>query len=583
MRHLRLACLVIAGLAAAPVASAQDEPAPPPEPVPTEPGVGAGGQDLADGFRLRREAAEAFQAGDAVRARDRAREAVEALQKVEGLDPDVLHQARYFYAITLKRVGLGSGKAADFDWDPLWRAQETLKELVQTMSFATDAEAWVTLAHLSAEMAPYNGSYIQVLSGEAVAACEQAVGLYPDHRRAWLILGRVTSTQMFQCFNPNRAVEAFARDLEITPDREESAARLAEVWLFTFQQVDRAAEVVANGLKHRPKSSWLLKLQGFVHEKRGDLGKAAEAFHDAAAADLDNVDAVDLWVRAAIGGGVPPEEMLTKLDEFKAEHPASWKVVEVKAAIQIEMRRYPDALDTIRALENEMPDHPRREPWIVIRAEIYRLQGATEALIDAVMEALDRNPRSMGTQKLTTPDGEPLLNYWKRLNEWGKVRELAERLLARLASETEEDAQWKAAIANAVAEACANLGDHPAAEAAYKQAQELDPRNPQHFNAYGLMVRYLGRTDEAVAAWRRSLDLEIHHPWPRENLIVTELALGKVDAAREDLAAALEWRRQREDELSGDPEAGDALTEARFETHKARRLAIEAWRLGARK
>jgi Flp pilus assembly protein TadD len=64
-----------------------------------------------------------------------------------------------------------------------------------------------------------------------------------------------------------------------------------------------------------------------------------------------------------------------------------------------------------------------------------------------------------------------------------------------------------------------HLGRYDEAEAAYRRVMELDPKDARPWNNLGnLLQDHLGRYDEAEAAYRRAMDLDPADPFPVANL-----------------------------------------------------------------
>ncbi|KKK60546.1 hypothetical protein LCGC14_3023270, partial [marine sediment metagenome] len=87
-----------------------------------------------------------------------------------------------------------------------------------------------------------------------------------------------------------------------------------------------------------------------------------------------------------------------------------------------------------------------------------------------------------------------------------------------------------------------------------QQASETDPENPEVFLLLGKAHYQLGELDEAMAAWRRTLQLAPEQPYAKQMLAVLQdqaaeidvrikLADHPVDFAREDIHMAIRYGR----------------------------------------
>jgi Flp pilus assembly protein TadD len=83
-------------------------------------------------------------------------------------------------------------------------------------------------------------------------------------------------------------------------------------------------------------------------------------------------------------------------------------------------------------------------------------------------------------------------------------------------------------------------GDHEAALAAMRHAQELEPRSPELTGYLGALLDSIGRQDEAVEAYAAAMRLSAHCPaWIASNLALTCCAVGRLEEAEHTYRALL--------------------------------------------
>src|SRR5262249_30527066 len=81
---------------------------------------------------------------------------------------------------------------------------------------------------------------------------------------------------------------------------------------------------------------------------------------------------------------------------------------------------------------------------------------------------------------------------------------------------------------------------HAEAEAAYRQALELDPKHVHAYNGLGNALRGLRRDDEAIAAYHKAIELDPKYALPHNNLANALRAQGRSDEAVSSYRKAIE-------------------------------------------
>ncbi|MCI0339897.1 MAG: tetratricopeptide repeat protein [Planctomycetales bacterium] len=478
------------------------------------------------------------------------------------------------------------------DMESCWEALNAYVDVLASPKYAEDPELCHELAHLRAEMAPFHSSFHQRLRTEALEAPGQSLATTlaknPKHREAWLLRAKILMDPGFEARNLDQAVEALQKDLEITPTREESTERLVKIHLETGKNAE-AEKAARAGLEKNPRSGKLTALLGLALEAQGHVAAAADRYKIAAELDPANLEILDRWVGCAIRSGKKVDEVLTDLEAYSKKHPEHWKADELRGFISRDgWRATKDAgwaeraLARFRDLEARFPKHKRVESWLLEQAGLYQEQGEKkeEELFAAVLRILRLNPRNeQALEYLRTLEGVFLADKYKFGGQPRKAIEILDKLCEVMADDTEEWGTRKAYFRASESECLKDLGQLEEAEKKIREAIRLDAREPQHNNAYALLLRLLGRTKEATDQWREAVDKKPNLLWAWENMGATYLSLGDLSRAREALTCGLEWARQEVRHARDD----DSREEAEFSAWKMRRLLIEAWRLGRSK
>lgn len=509
----------------------------------------------------------------------------EALGGGPGDKPDLFAEVCYRLALTQSKIGIKGSDHADWDQDRLWGAEELLSIAVEQPKYASHADAWADLGWLRQQMRPLSASYFDLLTEKSVEACDKALALDPKHRRAGLIKGQCLGDRRSKHFNPEAAAQALEADLALFPGRLETVLALCEVYdaMGDVAGIERTARA---GLGESPGSGKLRLWLGKAFLRQGNAATAGDQFKQAASAEPQSFEAVQLWVEALVAARTTPDKVLEILDAHAKAHPESAVPGEVRAGIQNQIGRVDDALATLTDLMRRFPKAKKAKHWAIMR--VIALAGRREseaqedAFVDAVAAVLALDPKSDEAWDWFWPQTadrpEPLLVKTRRLGQWARGVAIADEMAAAITADADTES-WavRKAMCHWVAWECQmNLGANEVSEQAIRKAISLDPRNAHYHNSLGLLLRYLGRTDEAITAFQAALDRQINLPWAWENLGATYLAAGKVKEAREALTQGLAWAREDEQQYeAGQPE----LSAAQFETWKLRRLLIDAWRL----
>ncbi len=483
------------------------------------------------------------------------------------------------------------------DMESGWEAMNNYVDVVADAKYSKDPDVLYELAHLRAEMAPFHSSFFQRLRHEALETPGQGVAgqglatvlaLAPKHRDAWLLRAKILMDPGFEGRDLDQAVEALRKDLEANPSREEATERLVKIHLETGKNAE-AEKAARAGLGRNPTSGKLTALLGLALEAQGHVAAAADRYKAAADLDPSNLEILDRWVGCEIRSGKKVEDVLAGLEAYSKKHPDHWKADELRGFISRDgWRQTKDAgwaeraLVRFRDLVARFPKHKRVESWELEQAGIYQEQGEKkeEELVAAVLRILRLNPKSeQALEYLRTPEGQFLADKYKFGGQPRKAIELLDKLCEVMAEDTEEWATRKAYFRASASECHKDLGELEEAEKKIREAIRLDTREPQHNNAYALLLRLVGRTKEAVDQWREAVDKKPNLLWAWENMGATFLSLGDLARAREALTSGLEWARQEVRHARGD----DSREEAEFSAWKMRRLLIEAWRLGRSK
>ncbi|MHC5020891.1 MAG: tetratricopeptide repeat protein [Planctomycetota bacterium] len=525
-------------------------------------------------------AEEAIAAGQMEKAEKAARAVLTAL---EGQEPDaVMHQAWWIVCRTAIPRALEPKKPQDWDWDALWECEGFLTDLTADGGpGAQNADQLYQLAFVRSQMAPNNGSYVHILSEGALKALDGCLAVDPKHVEAGYLKGVVLAAH-HNARDLATAAQVLEADLKQFNGREKTAVKLCQIYA-ELGALDKLTAAARAGLGNTPNSSKLRLWMGKSFQMQGNHGAAVEHFKQAAQIDPKNHEAVQAWAMTAGPARISPDTLLKELEELSQSHPDAWAPDEVRASVLREIKRGDDALVVLNGLLDRFKESDRRGRWALMQATIYHQRGeaAEDKLIEAVFKVLAIEPTSSeAVALLTTNDPkkpEPFLDKYRRTGEFKKGAAFAERL-GEAVGENPENDEWTRYKGNcwAVASECwANLGENEKAEAAIKKAIDVYPRQANFHNSYGLLLRYMGRVDEAVTQWKQAIDKQIDLTWAWENLGSTYISQGKIEEARKALTQGLEWAKQAESQS----EQGQPLLQAKFESWKMRRLLIEAWRI----
>jgi len=203
----------------------------------------------------------------------------------------------------------------------------------------------------------------------------------------------------------------------------------------------------------------------------------------------------------------------------------------------------------LNGLLQRFEENERRARWALMQATIYHQRGesAEQELIDAVFKVLAIEDTSGDAVQLLSTNAsppEPFLDKYRRTGEFEKGAAFAERL-GEAVGELEGNEEWVRYKGNcfAVASECyANIGENEKAEKAILRAIEVYPRQANFHNSYGLLLRYMGRIDDAIAQWNEAIKKQVDLTWAWENLGSTYVSQGKIAEARKALTQGLEGR-----------------------------------------
>jgi tetratricopeptide (TPR) repeat protein len=527
-----------------------------------------------------KEGEEALVAGQLEKAEKLARAAMEVLQNQE--PGAALTQAMWLVCRTAVPRALTPKNAPDWDWDALWECEGFLDTMVEGPPGDQNTDYLYELGFVRSKMAPNNGSYVHILSGGALKALDACLAVDPKHPEAGYLKGVVLSA-----FSKHRdlatASAVLEADLVAFNGREKSATKLCEIY-WEIGAIEKLTAAARRGLGATTNSSALRLWMGKSFQRQGNPGAAVEHFKQAAHLDPTNREAVEAWAMTAGPARISPDTLLSELEALAKKHPDATPPDEVRANVLTSIKRGDDALTVLTGLLQRFEKNDRRARWALMQATIYHQRGAAaeEQLIQAVFKVLAIEPTSSDAVALlstndTTP--EPFLDKYRRTGEFEKGAQFAARL-GEAVGEDEENDDWTRYKGNcfSVASECwANLGKTEEAEAAIKRAIDVYPRQANFHNSYGLLLRYVGRVDEAVVQWKAAIDKQIDLTWAWENLGSTYISQGKIAEARKALTQGLEWAKQAESQV--EQGQAQALSQAQFESWKMRRLLIEAWRV----
>jgi tetratricopeptide (TPR) repeat protein len=189
---------------------------------------------------------------------------------------------------------------------------------------------------------------------KAIEHMEALARLQPSDMDTWQSLGRLYKLNN----QPEKALEAFKKVLNVDPDSKEGLSSLAQIY---FEQGDYAGAV--EQLKRIPEDDMdppLLGMLAYSYAETRDYESAVATYEKALAKDPENVELHRAYAQALMGMGNTPAAR-TEFEKILKADPDDAATYIKMAELDRQEGRYDDArkeLEHAKTLQSDNPDNP---------------------------------------------------------------------------------------------------------------------------------------------------------------------------------------------------------------------------------
>jgi tetratricopeptide (TPR) repeat protein len=348
---------------------------------------------------------------------------------------------------------------------------------------------------------------------EAQAVLRRALELDPQSVDALYML----ATMAQGAGNWADAVERFDQVLAIKPDFE-MAYRGLSLALSRQGRIERAREVIRQGIEHFPRAADFHFFLGNLHAQKHELEEAIRCYGQAAALAPDYAEA-----HFNLAGALQLEQRLEPaLASYRnaiAARPDYAEALFECGNLLTRLKRYEEALASYDALLTFQPG----------RADVQCNRGRALQGLERHEEALAAYDRALQVEP-ASPDA--LFNRGSVLEHMGRH----EDALAAYDRLLQLQADHEDALCNR-GNTLRSLNRIEAAIASYDRALQLSP-SADVFNNRGAALADLNRYQEALASYGSALQLQPEHPGAHLNRSLCRLLLGDFEQGWPEY----EWR-----------------------------------------
>ncbi|MHC5040047.1 MAG: tetratricopeptide repeat protein [Planctomycetota bacterium] len=443
---------------------------------------------------------------DSLREAGKHAEAVAVYKEVMAKEPD---HPKALYGIGFSLTELGRAEAFS---DSLWAARQHLEKLVVV---APGVPEYHYLNGYSAYLlAPRAPSFTMVLQNKAASELQRSIDGRPNHWDSWFYLGKVLHAQG----KMEKAVEVFTQAITLQPDRLETYPDLALVQ-FSLGRHDACIETTRKLLEKSPGYHFGHKIIGDALAAKSDLkGAEVEYLAGARAEPLNAVWADALWLLFQRTKDMERAgQVFTDLLKTTPGAEAPRKFL----ALSLNARKLPAEASThFRVLTQSFPQNVWYHQWL---AEAEEAAGREEEAVAAYLETL----------RLKPDWSNPFIPLRRRFDAAKAELRYKDALdLLRRVSACNPHPRTHAWVMWDISECSRQLGDVEGTIEALKKAMDLDPIEPRFHNSMGLFLRTLKRYDEAMAEFKKALEIEPGYMYTLENLAATNQMVHRDEEAR---------------------------------------------------
>jgi len=262
------------------------------------------------------------------------------------------------------------------------------------------------------------------------------------------------------------------------------------------------------------------------YEAMGSTEKAGEMYENAHNADPDDLDALTSLARFHIKEK-HRDEARKYVDLLQEKRPDSLQARMLKGELLVLERRYDEAITLFDQLLKEEPEAASAHYY---KGYSHYEKGELGKAREALSEALQRNPEHVRTKIL-------LAEIHLREQNYTQARQEAEAVVAMAAP---EDYAHRYHATRIIGDIQLRQEQFDEAREAFQSLVEMAPKNPTGHYRLGLLDRFEGELDSAMASFQRALDISPTLMDAFSNVILIHLsrkeydqAIGKCDAQLE--------------------------------------------------
>ncbi len=480
--------------------------------------------------------------GESYRALDRLEEASHAYRQAMALDP--------IYPWPYHNLGLLA------EWqDDLSRAETFFRQALDRHQRDTDrAVAWYHLGNVYHQL-----NRIQ----EAIEAYQKAAELDPTYAQPWSSLGDVYRS----LDQSEEAMAAYRQAIGLNPN---------EPWPYHYlgalheQQEEYEAAITRFQQaieRHRADRDRAISWQqlGQVHFSQKRHQEATKAFRQAGA--LDPTYALPWYYLGDTYRVLNRQEQAINAYERAAEldpaYSATWSNLGDLYAASDRLE------EAITAYQRTIALNPTNSWAYHHLGDIFAQRGDHEAALTYYRQATERHRQdhdralawsSLGDVYRALRRFEEAINAYQQANRFdpayawpyhnlGLIYEAQEQLDLALTHYQQAihhhlRNRERAALWDRLGNIYQRLGRHEEAVAAYRRVIELEPRQAVPWNSLGMVYRALNRLDDSIAAYERAIELDPDYGWPYHNLGLIYEQRGEYDSALNRYQQAIERHLQ---------------------------------------
>jgi tetratricopeptide (TPR) repeat protein len=327
----------------------------------------------------------------------------------------------------------------------------------------------------------------QRLHEQAIAEYERVLAsLRGDNRVIAPVLRELGQVEL-DAGRVDRAIERLERALDVAGPNAGVRAEIYDVIVEAYRRGNRLPELIAR-LERETGSFEVLELLGKIHDELGHDAEALDAYRRALSRNPRHVDTRVRVVQLLSRSG-RIDEVIREYETLVRTSPGEPRFVVELAQLLMQVGRRQDALAKAAEIGRRSPRDPTVHQAL---AELYSRWGEDElaAREVALLARIEPNDPAhliaLGAQELDAGNRAAALQTWRRILQADPDRARAHATLGGV------------------------LADHDMLEDAateYEEATRLEPTSLDYARGLANVYERLRRDDDAIAAWRRVLQL----------------------------------------------------------------------------